>query len=308
VIALENRQEMPAHEFEIVEAEVEGIEVFGRLGPKRIVGEDHVTGLETIRVASVFDEQGRFAPTFAPETEATMDCDSVILAIGQRPDLTWLQPDDGVEATPRGTIQVDAESLATTAGGVYAGGDLAFGPRNLIDAIADGRRAAASIHRQIAGEDAPRPTLTGRRLLPIVSVTRGPVAREYTERSRVEVPAEPTERRIGSPEIELGFTEEQAREEAGRCLQCFLNITLEPSLCILCGGCVDVCPEKCIRILPIDEIEGLAADQPSSALILQEERCIRCSLCVERCPTDALSLDGWSEASSAPIALEPVGT
>jgi formate dehydrogenase (NADP+) beta subunit len=178
----------------------------------------------------------------------------------------------------------------------------------LIDAIADGRRAAASIHRQIAGEDAPRPTLTGRRLLPIVSVTRGPVAREYTERSRVEVPAEPTERRIGSPEIELGFTEEQAREEAGRCLQCFLNITLEPSLCILCGGCVDVCPEKCIRILPIDEIEGLAADQPSSALILQEERCIRCSLCVERCPTDALSLDGWSEASSAPIALEPVGT
>lgn len=306
VVALENRQEMPAHEFEIEEAEVEGIEVFGRLGPKRIVGEDHVTGLETIRVASVFDEDGRFAPTFVPETEETMDCDSVILAIGQTPDLTWLQPGDGVGTSPRGTIQVDVESLATTAEGIYAGGDLAFGPRNLIDAIADGRRAAASIHRQVAGEDAPRPTLSSRRLLPIVSVTRGPVASEYTERSRVEVPSEPTERRIGSPEIELGFTEEQAREEAGRCLQCFLNITLEPSLCILCGGCVDVCPEKCIRILPVDEIEGLPADRPASALILQEERCIRCSLCVERCPTNALSLDGWSEASSAPIALEPV--
>jgi formate dehydrogenase beta subunit len=308
VIALENRQEMPAHEFEIEEAEVEGIEIFGRLGPERIVGEGHVTGLETIRVASVFDEDGRFAPTFVPETEETMGCDSVILAIGQTPDLSWLQPDDGVEASRRGTIQVDRESLATTAEGIYAGGDLAFGPRNLIDAIADGRRAAASIHRQLTGDDPQRPALGGRRMLPIVSVTRGPVATEYTERSRVEVPSEPTERRIGSPEIELGFTEAQAREEAGRCLQCFLNITLDPSLCILCGGCVDVCPEKCIRILPAEEIAGLTPERPSSVLILQEERCIRCALCVDRCPTDALSLDGWSEASSAPIALEPVGT
>jgi ferredoxin len=144
-------------------------------------------------------------------------------------------------------------------------------------------------------------------MLPIVSVTRGADAATYTERSRVDVPAEATERRIGSPEIELGYTTEQAREEAGRCLQCFLNIMLDASLCILCGGCVDVCPEKCIRILPAEGIEGIEADQPSSVLILQEERCIRCSLCVDRCPTNALSLDGWSEASSAAIALEPVG-
>jgi NAD-dependent dihydropyrimidine dehydrogenase PreA subunit len=308
VVSLENRQEMPAHEFEIEEAEVEGIEIYGRLGPERILGDDHVTGLETIRVASVFDDEGRFAPTFVPGTETTMECDSVILAIGQTPDLSCLEADDGVQATPRGTIQVDRESLATTAEGVYSGGDLAFGPRNLIDAIADGRRAAASIHRQVTGEDAPRPSLARRRMLPIVQVTRGPEASEYTERSRVEVPSEPTERRIGSPEIELGFSEPQAREEAGRCLQCFLNIMLEPSLCILCGGCVDVCPEKCIRILPSEQIDGLTAARPSSVLILQEERCIRCALCVERCPTNALSLDGWSEASSAPIALEPVAT
>jgi NAD-dependent dihydropyrimidine dehydrogenase PreA subunit len=308
VVALENRQEMPAHEFEIEEAEVEGIEILGRLGPERIVGDDHVTGLQTIRVASVFDEQGRFAPTFLPRTETTLECDSVILAIGQAPDLSWLQPDDGVEASPRGTIQVDAESLATSAEGIYAGGDVAFGPRNLIDAIADGRRAAASIHRQLTGEDAPQPSLTGRRMLPIVQVTRGPVAAEYTERSRVDVPSEATERRIGSPEIELGYTPEQAREEAGRCLQCFLNINLDPSICILCGGCVDICPEHCIRIVPAEAIDGVTADGPSSALILQEERCIRCSLCVDRCPTDALSLDGWSEASSAPIALLPVGS
>jgi formate dehydrogenase (NADP+) beta subunit len=307
LVALENRAEMPAHEFEIEEAEVEGIEILHRLGPKRVVGTDHVEGLETLQVSSVFDPDGRFNPRFLEGTEDTITCDSVILAIGQTSDLAWLGPDDDIQVTPRGTISIDRETLATSRPGVYAGGDVAFGPRNLIDAIADGRRAAASIHRQITGEEPPTPTLVGRRMLPIVSVNRGPIGATYTERSREPVPSEPSGRRIGSPEIELGFTEEQARHEAGRCLQCFLNIMLEPTKCILCGGCVDVCPEKCIRILPAEEIDGLTPEQPSSVLVLQEERCIRCALCVERCPTDALSLDGWSEASSAPIALVPVG-
>ena len=305
-VTLESRVEMPASEFEIEEAEVEGIELLHRLGPKRIVGADHVEGLETIDVASVFDVDGRFNPSFIDGTEDTISCDSVILAIGQTADLSWLGADDGVEASPRGTVTVDAETMATTAEGVYAGGDLAFGPRNLIDAIADGRRAAASIHRQLSGEEPLRPSLSGRRLLPIVAVNRGPRQEEYTERSRVSVPAEPSGRRIGSTEIELGYTDEEARLEAGRCLQCFLNITLEPSLCILCGACVDICPENCIRILPADDILGLVPERPSSVLVLQEELCIRCGLCVDRCPTDALFMDSWSEASTAPIALQPV--
>ena len=306
VVALESREEMPAHEFEIEEAEVEGIEVFTRRGPKSIVGNGHVTGLETLDVASVFDPDGRFNPRMIDGTESVLACDSIIMAIGQAPDLSWLAPEDGVELSPRGTIAVDRESLATSGEGIYAGGDVAFGPRNLIDAIGDGRRAAASIHRLIAGEAPPKPSLVGRKLLPIIQV-RGRTP-DYTEYPRVEIPAEPTERRIGSPEIELGYTEEEARTEASRCLQCFLNIMLDPSICILCGGCVDVCPEKCIRIIPIDDIEGVRAEVPSSALVIQEERCIRCALCVDRCPTDALSLQGWSEASTAPIALEPVGS
>jgi formate dehydrogenase beta subunit len=137
VVALENRQEMPAHEFEVEEAEVEGVEI--RLGPKSIVGTDRVEGLETLDVARVFDEEGRFNPSFVTGTERVIACDSVILAIGQAPDLSWLEPNDGVEVGPRGTIQVDADSLATSADGVYAGGDVAFGPRNLIDAIGSSR-------------------------------------------------------------------------------------------------------------------------------------------------------------------------
>jgi formate dehydrogenase beta subunit len=307
VIALESREEMPAHEFELEEAEVEGIEILTRLGPKSILGNGHVTGLETLNVSSVFDPDGRFNPRFIDGSESIIRCDSVILAIGQSPDLSWLAESDGVEVSPRGTISVDRDSLATSAAGVYSGGDVAFGPRNLIDAIGDGRRAAASIYNQLTGEAPSRPSLSGRRLIPLTVVDRGPGGSDYTERSRVPVPAEPSRRRIGSPEIELGFTEEQARAEASRCLQCFDNIMLDQTKCILCRGCVDVCPERCIRILPAQEIEGLDAPHPSSVLILQEELCIRCGLCVDRCPTDALSMQAWSEASTAPIALSPVG-
>jgi formate dehydrogenase beta subunit len=306
VVALESRDEMPAHEFEIEEAELEGIEVLTRLGPKAILGDDRVRGFETLRVASVFDPDGRFNPRLIEGTESAMECDSVILAIGQAPDLSWLSSDDGVELNPGGTIAVDRESLATSSSWIFAGGDVAFGPRNLIDAIGDGRRAAASIHRQIAGEEAPLPSLSGRKLLPILEV-RGRTP-DYTEYPRVPIPAELSERRIGSPEVELGYTPEEAREEASRCLQCFLNIMLEPSICILCGGCVDICPEKCIRIVPTEEIVGVESTGPSSALIIQEELCIRCGLCVDRCPTHALSLQGWSESSTAPIALEPIGS
>jgi len=301
VVALEARYEMPAHEFEIEEAEREGISILHRLGPKRILGETRVEGLETLDVSSVFDPDGRFNPRFVDGTEKRIPCDSIILAIGQAPDLSWLDPEDGVEASPRGTIAVDRETLATSAPGIYAGGDVAFGPRNLIDAIGDGRRAAASIHRQLAGEQPSRQRF--RKLLP-VSVVQRPVL-DYDAVPRLEVPSVPSERRIGVPEIELGYTEELARLEAARCLQCFMNIALDVDLCILCGGCVDICPENCIRITPVEDIDELAVPGTASALIIQEDHCIRCGLCVERCPTDALSMVEWSEASTGLRELEP---
>ena len=298
VVALEARYEMPAHEFEIVEAEEEGISIHHRLGPNRILGEQRVDGLETLDVSSVFDPDGRFNPRFIEGTEKVIRCDSIILAIGQAPDLSWLRPEDGVEVSPRGVIAVERGSLATSAPGVYAGGDVAFGPRNLIDAIGDGRRAAAAIHRRISGEPAGIAPSRARRLLPVTVVNR-PVP-NYDAIQRIPVPSVATDRRVGVPEIELGYTEDQARLEGSRCLQCFLNVELDADLCILCGGCVDICPEGCIRIVPLEEIAGLTAPEhgPGSALIIQEDRCIRCALCVERCPTDALSMAAWEEAST----------
>lgn len=293
-VALEARHEMPAHEDEIEDAELEGVKIVHRRGPKAIVGDVHAEGLETIAVASVFDADRRFNPTFIEGTESILPCDSVILAIGQAPDLSWLDPQDGVEVGPRGTIDVQQDSLATSAPGIYAGGDVAFGPRNLIDAIGDGRRAAASIHRAL-GDGAPGQTRF-RRTLPMVTVPRPVLG--YDAVRRVEIPTVASERRVGVPEIELGFTEDQARLEAARCLQCFYNISLDVDLCILCGACVDICPEDCIRILPAEDIQDVTAGGPASVLILQEDRCIRCALCVERCPTDALSMTRWNEDST----------
>ncbi len=303
VAALEAPHEMPAARFEIEEAAKEGIVIRHRLGPKSILGDTGVRGLETLDVASVFDPDGRFNPRFVEGTERQIPCDSVILAIGQAPDLSWLRREDGIETTPGGTVAADPETLATSAPAVFAGGDVVFGPRNLIDAIGNGRRAAASIHR-LLGDEEPGPPRY-RRALPVVAVDR-PVP-DYTAVPRVEVPSMPSGRRIGAPEIELGYTEEQARLEAARCLQCFLNISLEPDLCILCGGCVDICPLHCLRIVPADEVTEVTAGKPAGALILQEDVCIRCGLCVERCPTDALSMLEWQERSTALVELAATG-
>jgi formate dehydrogenase (NADP+) beta subunit len=301
VVSLEARHEMPSAPFEIEEAEAEGIVLMHRLGPKRILERDgRVAGLETLDVSSVFDPDGRFNPQFLERTEKVIPCDSVILAIGQAPDLSWLLPEDGIETSRRGTIAVDPESLATSAPGVFAGGDVAFGPRNLIEAVGDGRRAAASIHRLLAAaEVAVRAPLS---LRGIPEVPRR--VSDYDAIPRVPVPSVPHDRRIGMPEVELGYSEDEARQEAARCLQCFDNVMLTPELCILCGGCVDICPEHCIRIVDISQLEGgEAASGPASALILQEDRCIRCGLCVQRCPSDALWMGEWRGGSVA----EPVG-
>jgi formate dehydrogenase beta subunit len=147
MVCLEDVHEMPASKEEIHDAREEHIQIHTRRGPHRILGSGgKVTGLETVACTSVFDEAGRFNPQFAPHSEQVMDADTIIMAIGQSSDLSWVRPEDGIELTPRSTIKVDPATLATTAPGIYAGGDVSFGPRNAIDAVANGKKAAQSIH------------------------------------------------------------------------------------------------------------------------------------------------------------------
>jgi formate dehydrogenase beta subunit len=286
VISLESRHEMPAHDFEVEEAEHEGISFVARRGPARIVAEEgRVIGIETIGVTSVFDADGRFAPVFDDADRKLFEADTVILAIGQAIDLDALGP-DGPEVSPRRTIQVDNDTGATSDARIWSGGDAAKGPRTLIDAIADGRRAAADIHRSFGGHTREDDAGT---LVKLDQFHR--LNDDYDRTQRVSVPTLATGRRIGLAEVELGFTPDQARCEAARCLRCFANILLDVNKCVLCALCADVCPVNVISLVPSEELDP--ASPGGTALLLDEELCIRCALCIERCPPDALSMGVW---------------
>jgi NADPH-dependent glutamate synthase beta subunit-like oxidoreductase len=296
LVSLESREQMPAWKGEVHEAEHEGITVDNGWGPKEIVGRDGATtGLKVRRCVSVFDENGRFNPAFSDE-EKVIPCDSVVLAIGQQADLSFLGGEEGIEVTPRGILKID-EDLMTTAPGVFAGGDVAFGPRVLVEAVANGHRAARSIHVYLTGKT--RKTVLSRfRVFNNWEMPRG-----FLSTPRQTMPVLPANRRIGIAEVELGFDEAQGRAEGLRCLKCQVNTIFDGSKCILCNGCVDICPEHCLRLVSLAQIQGderfdlLLAKKPAgaSAIIKDEEKCIRCALCAQRCPTAAITMESLEQ-------------
>ena len=298
-LVVEDRSEMLADPIEVAEAEEEGIVIHTHAAPKRIVGAGgRAVGVETLDVARAFDVRGRFNPQLIPGTEKIWDCDSVVISIGQTGELTWVRPEDGLEVTPRGTLAVDRESLMTTAPGVFAGGDIAFGPRLIVNAVADGQRAARGIHAHLQHV---QPRLVRKGFFTPVSKREyshiGPL-RNYLRWPRRQPPALPVARRVGVASVELGFDAAAAREQAGRCLICTLNPIFAGELCILCNGCVDVCPTDCLKLVSADAIGGneqvaaLVQTQGAvSAMLLDPTRCIRCGLCAARCPTEAVRME-----------------
>jgi formate dehydrogenase (NADP+) beta subunit len=286
LMSLEARDEMPASPFEVEEAAKENISFVNGRGPNRILSEEgRVTGVETIGVVSLRDDEGRFSPVFDESDLGIIDADTVILAVGQAVDTAALGS-DGPELSGRGTIGV-ADSLETSVPMVWAGGDAAHGPRTLIEAIADGRRVAQSVHEAFGGD--PEHEQHGA-MVQLRQFHR--LDDIYDRVPRTDVPTIATDRRIGLAEVETGFTEEQARCEAQRCLRCFANIALDTSRCVLCALCSDVCPIDLIALVPSEEIDPDIVG--GTALTLDETACIRCGLCIERCPTDALSMGVWS--------------
>jgi NADPH-dependent glutamate synthase beta subunit-like oxidoreductase len=299
VYCLESLDEMPASRTEIEEALAEGIRLHTRLGPHRILGEGGtVEGIELIRVKSVFDGQGRFNPVFVEGTETAVPADTVILAVGQAPDLSWIRPGDGLEVTARGTLGCDADTLATTRPGVFAGGDVAFGPRNVVHAVAEGRRAARSIAGYLDGIEIEE--ACGFRAT-ILRSRR--VDESFLAAPRSNPPAVPVARRIGVTEVEQPFAPEEARAQARRCLECHLSPVFEGDKCLACGGCVEVCPESCLRLVDVARLPraldpllanryGVRPEPGRCAAILKDEgRCIRCGLCAERCPAGAVTME-----------------
>jgi formate dehydrogenase beta subunit len=300
---LENLDEIPAAREEIEEAEREGIRLHTRFGPKRVLGEDgKVTGVELIRCSRVFDENRRFSPQFLEGSEETVFCDTVVLAIGQAADLSWIRPEDHLKVTPRGAVQTDPVTLATSRPDIFAGGDLAFGPRIIITAVAEGQRAARSIAKYLTGR-APEPARKARATIYPTEHYR--MAADYEKFVRHAPPTLPMERRIGIAEVELLYSQPEAQTQALRCLKCHVSPIFDGDKCILCGGCADICPESCLRLVDVLALRGderlqaaiLARygrmPQPAeqAAIIKDETRCIRCGLCAVRCPTGAITME-----------------
>jgi formate dehydrogenase (NADP+) beta subunit len=320
LVCLESRAEMPASEEEIEEGLLEGMKLQPSLGPKQFVGQNgRLTGLEVIQCVSVFDENKRFSPKFAEGTEYVIPCDTVILAIGQSADVSFLKPEDGVETTRQGTLKINPDTLMTTAPGIFAAGDIAFGPRLIINAVADGKKAAVEIDRFLRGP-AWKPK---EKYVQITVLNHHEMVAHYDEYSRLAIPALPIERRTGVAEVETGYTEQQAREEASRCLKCWINTIFEGyeatgTECILCGGCVDVCPENCLSLVPLEDfaftdeekarlarerelrgldLQHLAPEElnhsEGTVMVKDETICIRCGLCAERCPANTISMEAF---------------
>ncbi|MCK4757910.1 MAG: FAD-dependent oxidoreductase [Thermoplasmata archaeon] len=217
---LESDEEMPAHDWEIEEAREEGVIMNPSWGPKIITGDNKVTGIELVKCTSVFDKLGNFAPKFDDTTTTAKETDSVILAIGQSSDLSFLTDID----TKRGAISVNEEMQTNTAG-VFAGGEAARGPSSVVEAVADGALAVSAIDKYLGGDGNIYESLTG-------SVEPEPGLGKlegFADMDRADVPKRsPDERKSSFDAVELGYDENLARQEAVRCLRCDLRLDILP--------------------------------------------------------------------------------
>lgn len=303
--SLESLEEMPADTIEIIEGDEEGIERHNGWGPVEIErdSDGKVTGVVFRKCLSVYDENKRFAPVFDDNEKKTLFCDTVLLAVGQAPALSFLE-DGGsdVEMMRPGWPKVDPTNLTTTADGVFVTGDLAHGTRLLIDAVASGKKVARSVYQHITRRELEADSVTAHIILERYRRERG-----YESLRRVAVSVIHPEERLTNPNnvVEKGYSSEEAMREASRCLDCGVTPVFDGVRCVLCGGCADVCPTECLKLVSLADIElfndlstaientlGTEADlNENSAILKDEDRCIRCSLCAMRCPVDAITME-----------------
>ncbi len=322
VIALEDWDEMPADDMEIEDAVAEGVQFLVRRGTRKIVGEGKVQGLELVKALSVFDDQGRFSPVYDETDRTVLPIDSVVMAIGQSIDSSFIPSEFDSVVGRNGMIRANIHTMETGIPGVFAAGDVVTGPRIFIDAIAGGQAAAASVHRFLSEASSPvkvygvsTPVEHRGNPTPVWPVDFN--VDGYYGITRVNPPLlNPEFRRTNFELAELSFSEEEAKAQASRCLTCHVNPIFVGEKCILCGGCVDVCPEYALKMIPLNDADldqeatakviegflGIDLAKPAEEEVVQElslstamiwdgSRCIRCGLCAKRCPTGAISME-----------------
>jgi ferredoxin len=271
-----------------------------------------LTGMVFEKVKAEYDARGRRKLVPSGEPDQTFECDDVLVAVGQENSFPWIERDVGIEFDESGMPKVSDVTYRSTNPKVFFGGDAAFGPINIIWAVAHGHEAAVSIDKLLHDED------INHRPLPAVEVINQKMGiHEWSYKNEVmlderyAVPHQKNEVALASikTEVELGFDPKLALAEAGRCLNCDVQTVFSQPLCIECDACVDICPMDCITFTDNGEEDDLrtrlrapAKDKSQDLyvsgtlktgriMVKDEDVCLHCGLCAERCPTGAWDMN-----------------
>ena len=293
----------------------EDIPIFNYLVPKEFTNENgKLTGITFQKVKAVRDGKGRrdLVPTGEPDQH--FPCDDVLVAVGQENAFPWIERDCGIEFDKWNMPKVDARTMASTNPKVFFGGDAAFGPKNIIWAVAHGREAAISIDKHCRGDDvnvrpAPQMAITSQKM----GIHEWSYDNDITLDKRYRVPhrEKVVALRDIRAEVELGYDVELALKEAERCLNCDVQTVFAGQLCIECDACVDICPMDCITFTENGEEADLRSRLEAPAknltqdlyignslktgrvMVKDEDVCLHCGLCAERCPTGAWDMQKY---------------
>ena len=316
VVVRSPRKDMKASPWEIEDAEHEEIPIFNNMPPKEFVVEDgKLKGVRFGKVRAKYDENGKRTLIPTGEDDVFIEADDVIIAIGQDNAFPWIERDLGIEFGKWDIPVLNKTSFQSTLPHVFFGGDAAFGPENVITAVAHGHQAAVSIDLYCKGENvmnrlAPMTNLVSQKMgihewtydNNIAHDLRYKVAHEDKKKTLVD-------RKV---EVELGFTENEGFKEAMRCLNCDVQTVFETERCIECDACVDVCPTDCITFTTNEDDESIlreklmvpamnlsqdlyvSSELPTKRVMIKDEDvCLHCGLCSERCPTAAWDMQKY---------------
>ncbi len=309
VVVRSGFEEMKASPWEKEDALHEGIPIINFHVPKAFLVEaGTLVGMSFEVVKAIYDDKGRRSLVPTGEPDVVIDCDEVLVAVGQENSFPWIERDSGIVFDKWGLPQLDEKSFQSTLPNVFFGGDAAFGPKNIITAVAHGHEAAVSIDRFMHGEPVtqrPPPHVN------LVSQKMGVHEWSYSNApsndNRFKVPWAAAEKALASiqVEVELGFDLKTAVKEAERCLNCDVQTVFNDKLCIECDACMDICPVDAITFTPNGEEVDLRTRLKAPAknleqalyvstelktqrvMVKDEDVCLHCGLCAERCPTGA---------------------
>ena len=300
---------MKASPWEKEDAMHEGIPIFNFHVPKAFIHEGgKLTGMTFEIVKAVYDDKGHRSLVPTGEPDALIECDDVLVAVGQENAFPWIEADCGIAFDKWGLPTLGKETHQSTVPNVFFGGDAAFGPKNIITAVAHGHEAAVSIDRFLNGEDIhQRPDPLTNLMSQKMGIHEWSYDNDTSNDLRFKVPWAKAEIALASikVEVELGFDVATAFKEAHRCLNCDVETVFNEATCIECDACVDICPMDCITFTVNGEESDLRerlqapAHNKDQALYVSaelktghimtkdEDVCLHCGLCAERCPTGA---------------------